>query len=138
MGNPGYNLFVPLVGYVALWILGSALFLVYFKIFGIAIDMKRPVAMVKQLPVGLAVVTVPACSFVAFFVAAAIFRYAFSARLDLTHLIYLGVFSLLWTIVLDFLITVVGERIDIRAFPMNLMYLFAWFAIVPAVVLGGR
>ena len=42
------------------------------------------------------------------------------------------------TIILDLLITVVGEKIDVRIFPVNLMYLFAWLVIIPSVVLAGH
>lgn len=51
--------------------------------------------------------------------------------------IKIGIFSLATTIILDLLITVAGEKIDIRKFPVNWMYLFAWLVIVPAVVLAG-
>ena len=126
---------VPLLGYATLWLLGSLLFLAYFRLLGVPLDVHRPAAMVAGLPAPLAIATVPVCGFIAFFV---------TTRLSTAHLpaptlelLLLGAVSLVVTVVLDLLITVLGEHIDIRAYPINVMYVLAWLVIVPAVLLGG-
>ncbi|MHB8213130.1 MAG: hypothetical protein ACYDGW_05775 [Vulcanimicrobiaceae bacterium] len=128
---------VPLVGYASLWISGSLIFLIYFKIFDIPTDLKHTVAMIRKLPAPLAIVTVPICSFMSFFIATEILRRETAVSFDAAKLLHVGIISVLVTIVLDVLITVVGEKMDIRVFPVNLMYLFAWLVIIPAVVLAG-
>jgi hypothetical protein len=129
---------LPLIGYVGLWILGSALFLVYFKLFHISIDLKHTVTMIQKVPAFLAILTVPLCSFTAFFITTKLLLRASALSFDATKLLQVGIISLVCTIVLDLAITVVGEKINILAFPVNLMYLFAWLVIIPAVVLAGQ
>ncbi len=41
---------LPVIGYGGLWILGSALFLVYFHLFHIAMDVKHPLTMIQKVP----------------------------------------------------------------------------------------
>jgi hypothetical protein len=129
-------LFVPLVGYTGLWLLASPLFLLYFKLFHIAMDFKHTARMVKQVPAVLAIVTVPVCSFVSFWATTQIYGTAVHRHLTAGQALQVGLVSLAVTIVLDMLITVLGEKIDIRKFPLNLMYLLAYLVIVPAVVVG--
>ncbi len=105
---------IPLVGYAGLWILGSLMFLIYFKLFKIPIDLKHTVAMVQKIPVFLAIITVPLCSFISFFVTTRVILNELSISLDAIQLLQIGLISLLLTIGLDLLITVVGEKIDIR------------------------
>lgn len=124
---------IPLVGYVGLWLLGSAAFLVFFRLFKVALDLRHPAAMIRKLPAPLAVPTVPLCSFVSFFTVA---NAILPSPARVIQALQAGAASLICTVVLDLLITVAGERIDIRAFPLNLMYLFAWIVIIPAVVLA--
>lgn len=133
-----YTLFIliPIIGYVCLWILASPLFVMCFKLFHVAIDLKHTVRMVKQLPAVLAIATVPICSFISFFVTTKVTIYALHAQLTTMQAIQIGFVSLAVTIVLDALITVLGEKIDIRKYPLNLMYLFAYLVIIPAVVVG--
>ncbi len=125
------------MGYAGLWILGSLIFIVYFKLFKIPLDLNHTVAMIQKVPVLLAIVTVPVCSFTSFFMTTRVVLGELAISLDVTQLLQVGLVSLLLTISLDLLITVVGEKIDIRVFPVNLMYLFAWLVIIPAVVLAG-
>lgn len=129
---------VPFIGYAGLWISGSVIFLVYFKVFGISMDLKHTVAMIRKLPAPLAVATVPVCSFASFFMAIKIIIRETAVSFDAATLLQIAIISLLVTVVLDLLITVVGKKLDIMAFPLNLMYLFAWIVIVPAVVLAGH
>lgn len=128
---------IPLTGYVGLWVLGSVLFLVYFGMFHISTDLGY-VAMIQELPPLLAIVTVPLCSFASFFTATKVILRRSGLTLDAAQVFRVGVTSLLVTIGLDLLTTVAIEQIDILAFPVNLMYLFAWFVIVPSVVLAGH
>ncbi len=126
---------VPLVGYVGLWLLGSVCFLVYFQIFHVPIDLKHTVGMIKGIPSTLAITTVPVCTFVSFFVTAQI---VLPNSLAIVSAVQIGIVSLVATIGLDLLITVMGEKMDIRVFPLNLMYLFAWLVIIPTVMLASR
>jgi hypothetical protein len=129
---------LPLIGYGGLWLLGSALFLVYFKLFKISLDLKQTVKMIQQVPAVLAIITVPLCSFISFFLTTKILLSAAAVSGDLPQLLQMGAIAVGCTIILDVLITVVGEKMNILAFPVNLMYLFAWVVILPAVVLAGR
>ncbi len=129
---------VPLVGYIGLWILGSVLFLVYFKLFRIALDLKNVVSMLQRIPSPLAIATVPLCSFISFFITTKMILAHESLALDTTTLLQIGIVSFFVTIILDIMITVIGEKINIMVFPINLMYLFAWLVIIPAVVIAGR
>jgi hypothetical protein len=124
---------IPLTGYVSLWILGSVFFIVYFRIYKVPLDLKHVVNMIRMIPPVLAIITVPLCSFLSFFMATKIF----GGGLDSLQLLVVGIISLLVTIGLDLLITVVGEKINILTLPLNLMYLFAWLVIVPSVILAG-
>ncbi len=136
MGPRDAFVLVPLIGYVGLWGLGIALFLAYFRIFKVTMDLRHTLAMIQKVPAPLSIVTVPACSFVAFFTAE---RLVLGSPVHgATDLLGIAAVSLAATIVLDVLITVVGEKIDIRAFPVNLMYLLAWLVIIPSVMLAGR
>ncbi len=129
---------IPVIGYIGLWFLGSALFLLYFRIFGVPIDLRNTTSMIRKLPVSLSVITVPACSFMSFFLAARLTLGAFAMTLSDGELLGIGTICLVSTVVLDLVITVVGEKIDIRVFPVNLMYLLAWLVIIPSVLLGGH
>lgn len=129
---------IPTAGYVGLWLLGSVIFLVYFRILRVPVDMKHAVAMIQKVPPVLSIVTVPVCSFISFFLCARLIPAAVAVALTGSQLLEIGAISLLFTVALDLLITVIGEKIDIRIFPVNLMYLFAWLIIIPAVILGGR
>ena len=127
---------IPLIGYVGLWLLGAVLFLFYFRLFKVQMDFKHPLAMIKKLPPILAVITVPLCSFASFFVTTKVVLMKLTSPLSIAQLLQVGLVSLLFTIILDLLIKVVGEKVDIRISPINLMYLFAWLAIIPAIVLA--
>lgn len=128
---------IPLVGYVGLWLMGTLLFLAYFRVFRVVLDVKHAVHMIQGLPPALAIVTVPLCSFVSFFTVTKVTLHALAASAGMVTVIQVAAVSLAVTVVLDLLVTVLGERIDIRVFPVNLMYLFAWALIVPAVILAG-
>ncbi len=128
---------IAMVGYVGLWILGIICFLVYFMIFNVQLDLKHTVNMIQRIPSVLAISTVTACSFMSFFVTAWIVFHHFTTSEPTISRFKIGIFSLATTIILDLLITVAGEKIDIRKFPVNWMYLFAWLVIVPSVVLAG-
>lgn len=132
--NPILFLLVPLIGYIGLWVLASPLFILYFKVFKVAVDLKQTVHMIQQLPALLAIVTVPICSLVSFFITMKVAVQLLSPHPSTSQAWQLGGVSLGVTIILDLLITVVGERIDVRQYPVNLMYLLAWLVIVPAVV----
>lgn len=127
---------IPFIGYVGLWLMGSILFLLYFKMFHIAVDLRDTVALIRKVPVVLAVLTVPMCSFVSFFFAAKLTMKVLALTLSYGQLLEIGVICLLSTVILDLLITVLGEKIDIRLFPVNLMYILAWLVIIPSVLLA--
>ncbi len=127
---------IPIIGYIGLWIFASPLFVMYFKLFHVAMDLKHTVRMIKQLPAILAIATVPVCSFVSFFVTTKVIEHTLHTLLTFTQAVQVGIVSLVVTIVLDVLITVLGEKIDIRKYPLNLMYLFAYLVIIPAVIIG--
>ncbi len=131
----GKDLFIliPLIGYAGLWLLGSAAFLAFFRLFKIPLDLRHTAAMIRNLPAPLAVLTVPLCSFLSFFATA---KAILPASVTLTQALQAGLASLAWTVALDLAITAAGEKLDIRAFPLNLMYLFAWLVIIPAVLLA--
>ena len=123
---------VPVVGYLGLWIMGSVAFLIYFAVFGVPTDLGYN-AMIQGVPAFLAIVTVPLCSFASFFATATVVLSRPAVRLDSREALRLGLVCLFATVGLDLLITVAIERVDILAFPVNLMYLFAWLVIVPSV-----
>ena len=128
---------VPLAGYLGLWMLGSVAFLVYFSVFGVSMD-RGYNAMIQEIPPLLAIVTVPVCSFASFFTTTRVVLRRHGASPDARELLRLGLVSLLATVGLDLLITVAVERVDILVFPVDLMYLLAWLAVVPSVVWAGR
>lgn len=128
---------IPFTGYVGLWLLGGILFIIYFKIFHVTIDLKNTVSMIQQIPSFLSIITVPICSFISFFLSTKIILGKNVGTFGVSRLFKVGIISLLTTIILDVLITVVGEKMDIRKYPVNLMYLFAWLVIVPAVIVAG-
>lgn len=124
---------IPLAGYACLWLLGSAAFLVLFRLYRVALHLRDPIAMIRKVPAPFAVLTVPLCSFVSFF---SIAKVILPAPATAIQALQAGIASLTCTIILDLLITVAGERINIRVFPVNLMYLFAWLVIIPAIMLA--
>ena len=127
---------IPIIGYIGLWIFASPLFVMYFKLFHVVMDLKHTVHMIKQLPALLAIVTVPVCSFVSFFITTKAIEHTLNTLLTFEQAVQVGIVSLVVTIFLDVLITVLGEKIDIREYPLNLMYLFAYLVIIPAVIIG--
>ena len=127
---------VPLVGYLGLWILGTVAFLVYFAAFGVSMDLGYN-AMIQAVPPPLAIVTVPLCSFASFFTTTTVVLRRPATSLDAREVLPLAFLSLLATVGLDLLITVEIERVDILAFPVNLMYLFAWLVVVPSIAWAG-
>ena len=132
--DKGVFVLIPLIGYAGLWLLGSAVFLVLFRLYNVTLDLKHTVAMIRKVPAPLAISTVPLCSFISFFTTATVML---PASATIAQTLRVGIASLICTVVLDLLITVLGEKMDIRVFPVNLMYLFAWLVIIPAVVLAG-
>jgi len=136
MKNKNIFIFIPLIGYVGLWILGSVIFLVYFKIFNISIDLEYTV-MIQKIPTLLAILTVPLCSLTSFFITTKILLQKNAVSLNIMNIFQIGIISLLFTIGLDLLITVVVQKINILVFPLNLMYLFAWLIIIPSIFLAG-
>jgi len=132
-----FNIFVvPILGYIGLWLLAAPLFILYFKIYKIPVDMKQTVRMIQKLPAWLTIITVPICSFLSFFFVTKAVFYLRLALMNAVPTWELGLASLVVTIILDILITVIGEKINILKYPVNLMYLFAYLAIVPAVLLA--
>ncbi len=129
---------VPLAGYLGLWISGGALFLFYFKLLHVPIDPKDAVGMIRRTPAWLATATVALCSFASFFAATRAAMRVTGQSPGAATLLRIGAASLVCAVVLDLLITVAGEGIDIRVFPLNAMYLMAWLAIVPAVLAARR
>lgn len=138
MDNIEIFVLIPLVGYVLLWLVASLLFLIYFKLFEVAIDLKHTIGMIQKLPVPLSITTVPVCSFIAFFISTKLVLSVLSISVNTTQAFWLGIVSLICTIILDMIITVWAEKMDIRIFPVNIMYFFAWLVIVPSVVLAGH
>ena len=126
-------IFIPLIGYAGIWLLGTIAFLSFFRLFHVALDLKHPVAMIREVPAPLAIATVPLCSFISFFTTAKVLLPAAAIQ---AQAVRAGIASVVCTVILDLLITVAGERIDIRAFPVNLMYAFAWLVIIPALLLA--
>ncbi|MDG6908047.1 MAG: hypothetical protein JRN20_19945 [Nitrososphaerota archaeon] len=124
---------IPLLGYFGLWILGTILFLVYFDLFSVSLDLPYN-TMIERIPALLAIATVPLCSFASFFLSTRVLLRKIA--LDTKAAFELGVVSLISTIGLDLLITVGIQRVDISLFPANFMYLFAYLVIVPSVVLA--
>lgn len=111
----------------------SGVFLALFRLSRVTPDLTKAAGMIRTVPAAAAVATVPACSF----------------RLLLHHrparpppavttgrALLAGLTSLACTIILDLLISVLAERIDIRTWPVSLMYLLAWLVIIPAVLLA--
>lgn len=127
---------IPIIGYAGLWVLASPLFVCYFKLFHVVLDIKHAAHMVGQIPRSLAIVTVPICSFASFFITTRVVSAVRAESLTVSRALEAGVVALAVTIVLDLLITVLAEKIDIRKFPLNLMYLLAYLVIIPAVLLG--
>lgn len=132
------SILIPVIGYIGLWVMGSALFLLYFRVFHIEVDLRNTVAMIRRVPVTLAIITVPTCSFVSFFGAVKLTMKILPQKLSDGRLLEIGMICVLSTVILDLLITVLGEKIDIMIFPVNLMYLLAWLVIVPSVLLAGH
>lgn len=126
---------VPLIGYMGLWAMGIALFLAYFRLFRIRVDVRRPAAMIDELPPYLAIATVPVCSFISFFVTAKAIVHLFGLPPG-AAMLWIALDALSATVILDALITVGLEKVDIRSFPLSLMYALAWIVIVPAVMLA--
>ena len=137
MQNKLAFLLIPPIGYIGLWILGSVLFLIYFQIFGISMDLEYT-AMIQRIPVLLSILTVPLCSFLSFFVTGKMVFKRLVPSISSTTVVQVGITSLIFTILFDLLITVAIEKIDILAFPVNLMYLLAWVVIIPAIFLAYR
>ncbi len=127
---------LPLAGYLGLWILGTVAFLIYFAVFGVSMDLGYN-DMILKVPAPLAIITVPVCSFASFFTTTTLVLRRSAVSLDTREVFQLGLVSLLATVGLDLLITVAIERVDVLAFPVNLMYLFAWLVIVPSVAWAG-
>lgn len=132
-----FNIFiVPILGYIGLWLLAMPLFILYFKIYKIRVDLKQTVGMIQKLPAWLTIITVPVCSFLSFFLVTKAVFYLRPAPMNAIPAWEIGVVSLIVTIILDILITVIGEKMNILKYPVNLMYLLAYLAIVPAVLLA--
>ncbi len=127
---------IPVIGYVGLWLLGSLFFLIYFKICKVPVRSDYT-AMIQKIPPIIAIVTVPACSFISFFITTGIVLGWHTLSQNMLNLLLIGVISLVVTICLDLLITVRMEKVRIRTYPINLMYLFAWLVIIPAIILAG-
>ena len=138
MSNLTLFIIIAAIGYLGLWILGSLLFLFYFKLFKVSIDLKHVVNMIRKLPATISILTVPTCSFISFFFVTKMSLGILVLSVNTTEIIQLDFICLLITIILDLLITVFGEKVDIRIYPVNLIYVLAWLAIIPAVFLGAR
>ncbi len=115
--------------------MGIVLFLFYFRIFNIPMQSEYTV-MIQKLPAVLAVVTVPICSFGSFLATAKILVGKVSEAITAGTMVKIGLFSLVFTVAMDLLTTVVAEKMNILLFPVDLMYLFAWLAIIPANLLA--
>lgn len=129
-------LVIPILGYIGLWLLAAPLFILYFKVYEIPVDLKQTIRMIQKLPAWLAIITVPICSFLSFFLVTKAVFYLRPVLMNTVPTWELSAASLVVTIILDVLITVVGEKINVLKYPVNLMYLFAYLAIVPAVLLA--
>jgi hypothetical protein len=127
---------IPVIGYLGLWILGTVLFLLYFALFHISFTLGNT-EMIKQVPPVLSITTVALCSFISFFITGRIIFKITDGQRTMKKVILIAVVSFFSTILFDVLITAVIEKIDILAFPMNVMYGLAWIAVIPAVLLSG-
>lgn len=128
---------VPLVGYAALWILGSVLFVIYFEVLGVPMNLSYN-TMIQRVPAPLAVPTVPLCSLISYFVVTKLTLGKLTTPLRGAQAYWLGLASVVVAMLLDLVITVRIEGLNILVFPVNLMYLLAYLAITPAVVLAWR
>lgn len=126
---------VPLIGYAGLWTLGSVMFLFYFHIFHVSMNLGYT-TMIRRIPALLDILTTPLCSFASFFLTSKALLNP--SRLPLNAVFRIGITSLFVTVGLDVLITVVIQRINILVYPINLMYVFAWAVALPSVVFGGN
>ena len=127
---------IPLIGYLGLWVLGSIAFLVYFRMFNISVD-SNYVDMIRKIPAPLAILTVPGCSFISFFITSKTVFAKLEPPVGKQLVLRTALVSVLVTIGLDIIITVLIQQMDILLFPVNLMYLLAWAVIVPTVLLAG-
>jgi len=128
---------VPILGYVGIWILGALSFLLYFRVFNVAMRSDY-VAMIRMVPAALSIVTVTICSFLSFYLTAWILRKRLTAPPSAKQRVLVAVISLTFTVAMDLFTTVLIERMNILIFPVNLMYLSAWTVIIPAVLLGTK
>lgn len=128
---------LPLIGYVGLWVLGTALFLLYFRVFKVPFQSDY-VSMIERVPAALAIVTVPICSLASFSIAARLLLGTRTPRPPMREQVFVAVACFAFTIAMDLITTVLIERMDILVYPVDLMYLFAWLVVIPAVLLGGK
>ncbi len=126
---------IPVIGCVLLWILGSIFFLVYFRVFKVQKNLGY-VDMIKSVPAYLAILTVPICSILSFYVTTRIMLEIFNAAISYWTGLEVGVAALMFTVVVDLIVTPLIEKVSIRAFPLNFMYLFAWIVIIPSVLVA--
>ncbi len=127
---------VPISGYVLLWILGSMFFLTYFKMFRLPSNLDYAEKL-RRIPPFISIITVTLCSIVSFYLMTKLLLDLYLTPGNMVLLAETGSIALVFTVTIDLIVTPRIEKIKIGAYPMNLMYLFAWIVILPSVLLAG-
>lgn len=136
MNDMVFSILVSILGYIFLWTLGSLLFLTYFRIFTVPSNIDYT-EKVRKIPHFISIATVPLCSILSFYLATKLLLVVFPASGNMVILAETGAIALVFTVVIDLVVTPLIEKIKISTYPMNLMYLFAWIVIIPSVLLAG-
>ena len=136
LNNILFFVLVPIIGYIFLWILGGVFFLTYFRILSLPASLDYT-EKIRRVPPYVSITTVPLCSSISFYLTTKLLLELHLSTGSLLVLVETGILALVFTVIIDLIVTPKIEKIEIRAYPMNLMYLLAWTVIIPSVLLAG-
>ena len=124
------------MGYILLWILASPIFLLYFEIFHVPLDLEHITSIIKEIPPVYAIFTAPICCVIAFLMTTYFILSKYPTTLKNKKLLEIGIISVLFTLFIDILTTVLIEQVNIFVYPINVMYLFVYIAIIPSILIS--
>ena len=129
--------FIPVMGYILLWVLASPIFLLYFELFHVPLDLVHITSIIKEIPPVYAIFTAPICCIISFLIATFIILNKYQVTINKNKLLEIGVVSVLFTLVVDIITTVLFEQVNILVYPINAMYLLVYITIIPSILISG-
>ena len=105
------------MGYILLWILASPIFLLYFEIFHVSLDLVHITSIIMDIQPVYAISTAPICCVIALLITTYVVHSKYPVTMNNKKLIEIGIISVLFKFVVDIITSVLFEEVNILVYP---------------------